>query len=132
MASIQTPQDPIRDKLSSSPFNQNIFDAIGIRNAGDQEIKARLVFGLAKLIEAKGLTKTAAADLMGIARPDLSKVLRGKLRVSLERLLNLVRALGSDVEQAHSSSASQSPRMTAAAMIATSPASQAAMSAKGS
>jgi hypothetical protein len=28
----------------------------------------------------------------------------------LERLLNLVRALGSDVEQAHSSSASQSPR----------------------
>jgi predicted XRE-type DNA-binding protein len=35
------------------------------------------VFGIAKLIEAKGLTKTAAADLMGIARPHLSKVLRG-------------------------------------------------------
>ena len=76
----------------------NIFADVGIRNAGDQEIKARLVLGLAKLIEAKGLTQTAAADLIGIARPDLSKILRGNFTVSLERLLNVMRALGSDVE----------------------------------
>ena len=76
----------------------NIFADVGIRDAGDQEIKARLVLGLAKLIEAKGLTQTAAADLIGIARPDLSKILRGNFTVSLERLLNVMRALGSDVE----------------------------------
>ena len=52
------------------------------------------MFGLAKLIEAKGLTQTAAADLIGIARPDLSKILRGNLTASLERLLNVMRALG--------------------------------------
>ena len=75
----------------------NFFADVGIRNAGDQEIKARLVLGLAKLIEAKGLTQTAAADLIGIARPDLSKILRGNFTVSLEHLLNIVRALGCDV-----------------------------------
>ena len=87
----------------------NIFADVGIRNAGDREIKARLVLGLAKLIEAKGLTQTAAADLIGIGRPDLSKILRGNFTVSLEHLLNVMRALGSDVEikvKVHCSSAS--------------------------
>ena len=55
------------------------------------------MLGLAKLIEAKALTQTAAADLIGIARPDLSG-LRGNFTVSLERLLNVMRALGGDVE----------------------------------
>ena len=68
------------------------------RNADKHEIKKRLVLVIAKLMEAKGLTQTAAADLIGIGRPDLSKILRGNFTVSLEHLLNIARALGSDVE----------------------------------
>jgi len=66
------------------------------RNADKHEIKKRLVLVIAKLMEAKGLTQTAAADLIGIGRPDLSKILRGNFTVSLEHLL-IVRALGCDV-----------------------------------
>ncbi|HVT56103.1 MAG TPA: helix-turn-helix transcriptional regulator, partial [Xanthobacteraceae bacterium] len=50
-------------------------------------------------IEERRLSQTEAAKLMGIAQPDVSKLLRGKFDgFSLERLLEFVRALGSDVE----------------------------------
>ena len=68
------------------------------RKADKHEMKARLVLGIAKLIEDKGLTQTAAADLIGIGRSDLCKILGGNHTVSLEHLLNIARALGSDVE----------------------------------
>ena len=68
------------------------------RKAGNREMKARLVLRIAKLIEAKGLTQTEAADLIEIGRSDLSKILGGNFTVSLEHLLNIARALGSDVE----------------------------------
>ena len=67
-------------------------------DADNQEVKARLALGIAQLIEANGLTQTAAAELIGIQRTDLSKILRGKFSVSLERLLHIARALGSHVE----------------------------------
>ena len=70
-----------------------------LADADDHDMKARLVLGIAKLIEARGLTKTAAAELIGISRPDLSKYLGGNFRpVSMQRLLDVARGLGSDVE----------------------------------
>ena len=69
-----------------------------LADADDHDMKARLGLGIAKLIEARGLTKTAAAELIGISRPDLSKYLGGNFPVSLQRLLDVARALGSDVE----------------------------------
>jgi predicted XRE-type DNA-binding protein len=43
--------------------------------------------------------RISAAKLLGLAQPDVSKPLRVRLDgFSLERLLNFVRALGSDVE----------------------------------
>ena len=45
------------------------------------------------------LTQSAAAKRIGIAQPDLSKILRGNFSgFSLERLLSAVMKLGSDVE----------------------------------
>jgi len=45
------------------------------------------------------LTQTAAAKLLGIAQPDVSSLLRGRLRgYSLERLIDFARTLGNDVE----------------------------------
>ena len=76
----------------------NIFADLHLRNADNHKLRARLALGIAKLIEAKGMTQTAAAELIGIPRSDLSKILGGNISVSLERLLNIVRALGSDLE----------------------------------
>jgi predicted XRE-type DNA-binding protein len=54
---------------------------------------------IGRLINGHGLTQTAAAVKLGIAQPDVSNILRGRLSgYSLERLLTLVRDLGTDVE----------------------------------
>ena len=51
------------------------------------------------LIDDQGLSQTKAAERMGMAQPDVSKMLKGLFRpMSLERLLQCVMALGGDVE----------------------------------
>jgi predicted XRE-type DNA-binding protein len=77
----------------------NIFADIGLPKAPEHEIKARVVLSLHRRIAALGLTQTAAAGRIGIAQPDLSKILRGNFSgFSLERLLGAVTKLGDDVE----------------------------------
>jgi predicted XRE-type DNA-binding protein len=76
----------------------NILAYRGIRNAGNNELKAGLVLGLARLIEAKGLTQRQAAAHIGMERSDLCKILGGKFTVSVERLLNIAQALGCDIK----------------------------------
>jgi predicted XRE-type DNA-binding protein len=77
----------------------NIFADLGLPDASEHELKARIVLILDRAIKAHGLTQTAAADRTGIAQPDLSKILRGNFRgFSLDRLLKAVTKLGSDVE----------------------------------
>ena len=50
-------------------------------------------------IEFLAMSQTAAAKLMGVAQPDLSKLLKGRVTgFSLDRLLGFIRALGTDVE----------------------------------
>jgi len=86
-----------KPKLTRS--SGNIFADIGLPNADEHELKARIVIGLARLIASKKLSQTEAARRIGIAQPDLSKVLRGNFAgFSLERLLGALRALGSDIE----------------------------------
>ena len=77
----------------------NIFADLGLPNADEHMLKARLVICIDKMIEQAGLTQQAAAKKMGISQPDVSNLLRGRFEgFSLERLLGFVRALGSDVE----------------------------------
>lgn len=62
-------------------------------------VKDHLAHFISQTIEKLDLNQGEAATMMGITRRDLSKLLRGDLdKLSLERLLALVRALGSDVE----------------------------------
>jgi predicted XRE-type DNA-binding protein len=57
------------------------------------------VLALTRIIDASRLSQTAAARRIGIAQPDLSRILRGNFSgFSLERLLGAVMKLGSDVE----------------------------------
>ena len=88
-----------REEIKVTRSSGNIFQDIGIPDADEHELKARVVIGLQCLIKARALSQTQAAERIGIAQPDLSKILRGQYRgFSLERLLGAVRALGSDVE----------------------------------
>ena len=77
----------------------NIFADLGLPDADEHMLKARVVMFIDKRIAQLGLTQQAAADRMGIPQSDVSKMLRGRFEnFSLERLLRLVRLLGSDVE----------------------------------
>jgi predicted XRE-type DNA-binding protein len=58
-----------------------------------------LIVQLKRLIAERGLTQTAAAKLIGFKQPDLSKLLRGQLRlVSVEKLMRMLTAFDQDVE----------------------------------
>jgi predicted XRE-type DNA-binding protein len=58
-----------------------------------------LVVQLKRLIAERGLTQTAAAKLIELKQPDLSKLFRGQLRlVSVEKLMRMLTAFDQDVE----------------------------------
>jgi predicted XRE-type DNA-binding protein len=77
----------------------NVFKDIGMPDADEHAIKADIVIRIAKLIEMKGLSQSKAAALTGIAQPDLSELLRGHFAgFSMDRLIQAILALGSDVE----------------------------------
>ena len=77
----------------------NVYADLGRPDAEGQLLRARLVSRLADLIDVLGLTQTEAARRIGIAQPDLSKILRGHFRgYSVERLLHCLTSLGSEVD----------------------------------
>ena len=77
----------------------NIFADLGLPNAGEHQLKAALVVQLKRLIAEHGLTQVAAANLIEMKQPDLSKLLRGQLRlVSVEKLMRMLTAFDQDIE----------------------------------
>jgi predicted XRE-type DNA-binding protein len=77
----------------------NVFADLGLSNPEERLAKADLAIAISREIEARGLTQGAAAELLGVAQPDVSNLMRGRLSgYSIERLTRLLNALGQDVE----------------------------------
>jgi predicted XRE-type DNA-binding protein len=77
----------------------NVFTDIGVRNPDEALVKAKLARVIALAIEARQMTQSEAADLLGIDQPKVSSLVRGKLAgFSIDRLLRFLTALGSDIE----------------------------------
>ena len=77
----------------------NVFADIGLPNADEHLIKARLVFKIDALMRERALKQVEAAALFGVRQPDVSKMLNGDFRqFSVERLMRFLVALGQDVE----------------------------------
>ena len=86
---------PIEHEVGSG----NIFADLGLADARELLLKAELTAEIARLMKAKKLSQTNTAELVGAAQPDLSNLLRGKLRgFSVVRLMTMIAALGSDIE----------------------------------
>jgi predicted XRE-type DNA-binding protein len=76
----------------------NVFEDLGLPNAGDRLAKAELARVIRGIIKEKNWTQREAADVLGIAAPDVSDLMRGKLaRFSQERLERFLNALDMDV-----------------------------------
>lgn len=77
----------------------NVFADIGLPEAADHLVKAKLVFKIDALLQERGLKQGEAASLLGVKQPDISKMLHGDFRqFSVERLMKFLVALGQDVE----------------------------------
>jgi len=77
----------------------NVFADIGLPDAADHLIKAKLVLKIDALMQERGLKQSEAAALLGVKQPDISKMLHGDFRqFSVERLMRFLVALGQDVE----------------------------------
>lgn len=89
----------MKDDVTVTQGSGNVFADLGLPGSEEELVKARLVVVLRELIEQNGLSQTAAGKRLGIAQPDVSKLLKGRVAgFSLERLLGFVRALGTDIE----------------------------------
>jgi predicted XRE-type DNA-binding protein len=76
----------------------NVFRDMGMADAEERLAKAELARVIRKVIRERGLTQTQAADLLGVAQPDVSDLVRGKLsRFSMERLERLLNALDLEI-----------------------------------
>jgi predicted XRE-type DNA-binding protein len=76
----------------------NIFADLGILNPEETLAKAEVVRQIQRTIKKKRLTQTAAAKILGIAQPKVSRLLRGYFEnFSLERLFRFLNKLGQDI-----------------------------------
>ncbi len=77
----------------------NVFADLGLQNADAHLLKAELVTQIDRIIRRRGLTQVEAAKQLGLAQPDVSRLLRGEFReYSMERLLRFLTALGRDIQ----------------------------------
>lgn len=85
-------------KPASRKSSGNVFADIGIPEAEASLLKADLIINIADLIKEKGLTQAQAAKIMGLAQPDVSKLMRGHFAgFSYERMFGFLTALGENV-----------------------------------
>lgn len=73
----------------------NVFTDLGHPDPETHLLKAELVTRIDDIIRGRGLKQVEAAKLLGLSRPDVSRLLRGNFRdYSVERPLRLLTALG--------------------------------------
>jgi predicted XRE-type DNA-binding protein len=77
----------------------NVFADLGLPNPEEHLAKAELASRIDAAIRQRRLTQAAAAQLLGVDQPKVSRLLRGYLtNFSVERLMHFLTLLGRDVE----------------------------------
>ena len=89
----------LKDENTINTGTGNVFADLGLPDPDERLLKVRLAALIGETVSALGLTQTVAAERLRIAQPDVSNLLRGRLRgFSLERLCDFARILGNDIE----------------------------------
>jgi predicted XRE-type DNA-binding protein len=77
----------------------NVYADLGFADPELMLAKAKLAVQIRAIINARGLTQTEAADVLGVAQPDVSMITRGLLdNFSIERLMNLLLKFNQEIE----------------------------------
>jgi len=77
----------------------NVFADLGLANAEQELLKARLTLQIYRTIKGRKLTQAQAGKILGIKQPHVSSLMRGQSGMfSVERLMDFLTALGHDIE----------------------------------
>jgi len=87
------------DDIKVEVGSGNVFADLGLPNPEEHLAKAELASRIGEVIRQRRLTQTAAAEVLGIDQPKVSRLQRGYLtNFSVERLMHFLTLLGRDVE----------------------------------
>lgn len=87
------------NKIRVKEGSGNVFADLGFPNPEREQLKARLTLQIYRLIKGRRLTQAEADEILGIKQPHVSGLMRGQSgNFSVERLMDLLTALGQDVE----------------------------------
>jgi len=78
----------------------NVFSDLGFdpEEALNLQVRSDLMIEISKLIEERGLTQTAAAELFKVTQPRVSDLVRGKIdRFSVDSLIEMLGHAGATV-----------------------------------
>jgi predicted XRE-type DNA-binding protein len=79
--------------------SDNVFADLGLPNADQELLKARLTLQIYRIIQERGLTQTEAGKILGIPQPHVSALARNRSgNFSVGRLIDFLTALGQDVK----------------------------------
>lgn len=86
------------DIIEFTESSGNVFADLGLPNPEERLAKAELARQIRAILEARNLTQTEAGAILGIAQPNVSTLMRGRLSgFSVERLMEFLTVLGRDV-----------------------------------
>ena len=86
-------------KFAVAEGSGNVFADLGLPNAAQELMKARLTLQIHRIIQARGLTQTEAGKILGIPQPQVSALARNRAgNFSVGRLIDFLTALGQDVK----------------------------------
>jgi predicted XRE-type DNA-binding protein len=86
------------EQIAIEASSGNVFEDLGLPDAGERLAKAELARVIRNIVKNKNWTQRRAAAVLGIAPPDVSDLMRGKLaRFSQERLERFLNSLDMDV-----------------------------------
>ena len=88
-----------KSRISAEKSSGNVFADLGLPNPEQEQLKARLTLQIYRIITARKLTQAQAGNIIGVAQPQVSLLMRNRSgNFSVERLITFLTALGQDVE----------------------------------
>ncbi len=85
--------------MKIEPGSSNVYADLGLPDAQDMLIKAKLATEINKIIRVCALTQVEAAKILGMTQPKLSGMLRGQFRgISELKMIECLNRLGRDVD----------------------------------
>lgn len=87
------------DDEKVEPGSGNVFADLGLKDAEELLLKAKLATEISQLIQKKGWTQSQTAERIRLDQPKVSRLLRGQLSgFSVDRLFAILNRLGHSVE----------------------------------